>query len=550
MRYGRVCGFLLAIVLALECSAWAQGGAARGAATPGGAAVPQGGQTGRGGGRGGGVGGGGADGLYTFDATASAGPALSDAQPVETHQKINVAGDILAYTARAGFLRLRNATTGQPAAHVFFTSYSKDGSVEASRPLVVFLGGAPGVAAAWQEFGGLGPKRMKWADDGSSGPPPYAWIDNTSTLLTHADLVFANPVGTSLSRSDQPNRAPEFWNTSGDAASMGEFIRGFLGQYDRRHSPLILAGEDSGTARAAAVAVYLIDHQTPVAGIVLLSMTPSADALAGDEQYINALPSQVLAAWHHKKLAPDLQALGADQLAAQARAFASREYLHALYKGDRMGAEERSAVAASLSRLTGVSKAFIVNNDLRLPADRFNAELLRDQHKALSATDARVAGFLPGSTGGGRGGFGGGASAAIDYAPYNLGGGFLTAYETYLRRELSFTDTSGSVLYLSGGGVGSYSSTGSDEASLAAAFVRDPRLRLFAGVSLFDQTVPFFAAEFTLAHLNVSPDVQAGNITIRHYEAGQKPYLDSRARARLKDDLAKFITDTVTSARR
>jgi carboxypeptidase C (cathepsin A) len=550
MRSTRVLGSLLVFILALSCSAWTQGGTGRGATTPTiapqGASAPQSVPAGRGSGRGSLGGAGGADGLFTFDATASQGMPLPDSQPIETRQKITINGDVIAYTARAGFFPLRNATTGQSVAHLFFTSYTRDGTADASaRPLLVFLGGAPGVATAWQEFGGFGPKRMKWADAGTAGRPPYGAVENSNTLLAQADLVFVNPVGTSSSRPDQPGRGPEFWTTAGDTASMGEFVRGFLSHYDRRHSPLILAGEDAGTARAAAVAAYLIDHQTPVAGVVLLSMTPSADSIAGDAQYITMLPSQVLAAWHHKKLSPELQTLGVDQIAEQARQFAAREYLHALYKGDRMTADERTKVVASLSRLTGLSKAFIVNNDLRLPPDRFNVELLREERRALSVSDGRATGFVPATTGGGRGGSGGGSAAVVDYNQYNLGGGFLAAYESYLRRELNFPTNANGILYLSGGGIGAFASTGSDEGSLANAFTRNPRLRLFVAVSLFDLGVPFYATEFTLAHLNVSPEVRARNISVGHYEAGQMPYIDSKARTRLKDDLAKFITDTV-----
>ena len=83
------------------------------------------------------------------------------------------------------------------------------------RPIVFFLGGAPGVAATWQEFGGLGPKRMKWASDGTAGTAPYGWVDNPHTLLGQADLVFVNPVGTAFSRPDQPGKGPAFWNTAG-----------------------------------------------------------------------------------------------------------------------------------------------------------------------------------------------------------------------------------------------------------------------------------------------------------------------------------------------
>lgn len=533
---------LVGIELGISFSAWAQGGrAGRAGAVPQTAAPPA------AAGRGGGVGG-----FYNYDTSAGSGPAIPDSAPAETHQKITVNGEALAYTARAGYLPLRNATTGQAEAHLFYTFYSKDGVTDNSlRPLVFFLGGAPGVAATWQEFGGLGPKRMKWASDGTAGLPPYGWADNPHTLLGQADLVFVNPVGTAFSRPDQPSRGPNFWNTAADLASLGEFVRSFLNAGGRRNSPLFLAGEDSGTARAAGLAAYLYEHQIPVQGVALLSMTQSADAVAGDAQYITLLPSLVMASWHHKKLAPELNAMSAEQISGQARQFASREYLHALYKGDRMTAEERTKAIANMSRLTGLSKAFLANNNLRVTLDRFNAELLRDQHRGLASSDARVSGFTPPAAGGrgGRGALAGAGNSAIDFNLFNLAAGFQTAYEDYLRRELTFNGSSG-IFYLSSGGVGSFASTGSDDVSLSSAFARNPNLRLFVGVNFFDLGSPFYATEFTLAHLNVSPEVRARNITVSHYEAGQMPYVDNKALAKLQGDLGKFVNDTISPARK
>ena len=66
-----------------------------------------------------------------------------------------------------------------------------------------------------------------------------------------------------------------------------------------------------------------------------------------------------------------------------------------------------------------------------------------------------------------------------------------------------------------------FTSTGNDDASLSAAFARNPNLRLFVGVNYFDLNAPFYAAEYALAHLNVSPEVRAHNITVGHFEAGQ-----------------------------
>ncbi len=272
----------------------------------------------------------------------------------------------------------------------------------------------------------------------------------------------------------------------------------------------------SGTGRVAGLAAYLTEHEIPVHGVVLLSMSLSADATAGDAQYLTLFPSMVMASWYHKKLSPEMNAMSAEQISSQARQFASREYLHALYKGDRMTAEERTKAIADMARLTGLSKAFLINNDLRVSLERFSAELMHGQHNGLSYSDARVAGFVPvaaGGRGGRGGGFGFGAPMIIDFNLSSLSGGLQTAYEAYLRQELSFKEGNHGVFYLSSGGIGTFTANGNDDASLADAFARNPNLRLFVGIDYYDLNAPFYATEFTLAHLNVSPEVRSRNIT-------------------------------------
>jgi carboxypeptidase C (cathepsin A) len=543
----------LAIAVATSPIMWAQGGGrGRGAAAAQAAqqapapAAPA-AQAGRGGGRGAAAST--SSDFFTYDATAATAPSIPDSPPAETHQKIGN----LAYTARAGYLDLHNATTGQSEAHLLYTSYFKDGGSDAStRPLLFFLGGAPGVSAAWQEFGGFGPKRMKWAADGTAGDPPYKWTDNSGTLLGQADLVFVNPVGTAYSRPDQPSHGSAFWNTNGDIASLAEFVRSFLSANNRRNSPLFLAGEDYGTGRVAGLAAYLDEHQIPVRGVVLLSMTMSPDALVGDAQYLTLLPSLTMASWYHKKLAPDMNSMSLEQISERARQFASRPYLHALYKGDRMTAEERTKTIADLAHLTGLSKEFLVNNDLRPSLERFSAELMRDQHRGLSSSDARVTGFMVSAGGrgfgggGGRGGFG--AAPPVDFNESNLSGGFEAAYDSYLRSELTFTPAHDAVFYLSSGGIGAFTSTGNDDQSLSGEFARNPNMRLFVGIDYYDLKAPFYATEYTLAHLNVSPEVRAHNITVSHFEAGQMAYVDNKALAKLQGELARFLTEASAPA--
>jgi carboxypeptidase C (cathepsin A) len=129
----------------------------------------------------------------------------------------------------------------------------------------------------------------------------------------------------------------------------------------------------------------------------------------------------------------------------------------------------------------------------------------------------------------------------IDFNLSNLTGGFQTAYEDYLQRELTFNAPSSAIFYLSSGGIGTFASTGNDDSSLSGAFARNPNMHLFVAVNFYDLNSPFYATEFTLAHLNVSPEVRAHNITVSHYEAGEMTYVDNRAVGKLKSDLAGFI---------
>ena len=478
------------------------------------------------------------DDFYNYDTNAPSAAAIPDVAPSEAHQKISLNGETFAYTARAGFLALHNATTGGSEAHLFYTSYSKESERDAAgRPLLMFFAGAPGMAAAWQEFGGLGPKRMKV--DG-------LWTDNPNTILGQADLVFVNPVGTGFSRADQPNRATSFWTSANDVASLAYFVRTYLDRNKRHGSPLYLAGEDRGTGRVAGLAAYLAEHDVPVRGVILLNIALSADSTAGDAQYLTMLPSLTMAAWVHKKLPADLNAMSVEQIAGHARQFASREYLHALYKGDRISAEERTKAIAELSRLTGLSKAVIVSNDLRIPPDRFGTELMREQHGALSSSDARVAGFAPTLPFGGRGGGGFGAPPPppIDFNLSARIGPFLAAYEAYLREELGFAGGGDRIYYLDHGGVGQFTGA-ADDASLANALARNPAMGLFVGLNYYDLSAPFYAQEFTLAHLSVSPEIRAHNITVAHYEAGQMTYLDDKELAKLHRDLANFLSQPI-----
>ena len=116
MRCTRSGEILLWITLGISSHAWGQGGtgragraaAAQQAPTPANAPALPAGRGGRGGDTTGG-----ASEFYNFDPAANSIAPIPDAPPTETHQKITINGNVLAYTARVGHMPLRNATTGQ-----------------------------------------------------------------------------------------------------------------------------------------------------------------------------------------------------------------------------------------------------------------------------------------------------------------------------------------------------------------------------------------------------------------------------------------------------
>jgi carboxypeptidase C (cathepsin A) len=65
-------------------------------------------------------------------------------------------------------------------------------------------------------------------------------------------------------------------------------------------------------------------------------------------------------------------------------------------------------------------------------------------------------------------------------------------------------------------------------------------MKLFVGCGYYDLATPYFAAQYTLDHMALDPSVH-GNIQLHYYEAGHMMYIDQRALAQLKHDVAAFI---------
>jgi carboxypeptidase C (cathepsin A) len=76
--------------------------------------------------------------------------------------------------------------------------------------------------------------------------------------------------------------------------------------------------------------------------------------------------------------------------------------------------------------------------------------------------------------------------------------------------------------------------------TLRSAFAKNPFMKLFVGQGYYDLATVHFAAQYTLDHMDISPDLRS-NIQLHYYEAGHMFYLDAQSLAKLKQDVAGFI---------
>ena len=459
------------------------------------------------------------------------------AKPVVTTHNFVVGGKKTSYTATAGRLPIFN-DTGETEAEIFFIAYTVNPPAYGmQRPLIFLFNGGPGASSVWLHLGAAGPRRIELLPDGRVPPPPYHLVDNQFTWLDKADLVFIDPVGTGYSRAVKPELTKKFASVQGDIDSVGRFIRLYLTRYQRWSSPLFLVGESYGTFRAAGLSEYLVDHGIALNGIIMISSIMNTETVSFDNgndlSFPLFLPSYTATAWYHGKLAPQADL---DKTLQAAEEWAATDYLKALQKGDRLSREEREAVVEKLAGFTGLEKSFISNLNLRIDSRSFVNELLRKEGKVVGFLDSRItaANLNPANPSG------------FDPAVAAVRPPFTAIFNDYVRNDLGFQ--SDLEYFILGGGIerwdweakNSYADTSDN---LRDTFAKNPYMKLFVASGCFDLSTAYFATEYTLAHLGLTPTLRR-NVTTRRYRAGHMIYLDGASIRQLKRDVAEFISST------
>lgn len=457
-------------------------------------------------------------------------------KPVVTTHELKLSGRVLSYTATVGKLPIRDKTTHETEASLFFLAYTVKS--DRPRPLMFSFNGGPGSSSVWLHLGALGPKIVKMPADATMPKPPYRVADNLQTWLDFTDLVFIDPVGTGYSRAARPELTKKFHGLKGDLDSVGEFIRLYLSRYERWDSPLFLVGESYGTTRAAGLAGKLIEEGIAFSGIVLVSSVLNFQtvefARGNDLPYILFLPTYTATAWFHKKLPNDLQAELIPALRAS-ESFALGEYSRALAQGSDLTGEERNRIRGQLSRFTGLSETFLEQTDLRIEIHEFCKELLRSDRRTVGRLDSRFLGVDERAAG---------ETPGFDPSMAAIRPPYTAAMNQYVRTQLKYkSDLTYEIL--SSVGPWDWGNAGRQgfpdtSVGLRSAFAKNPHMRLFVASGYYDLATPYFATEYTLDHMSLDPS-QRTRAEVKYYEAGHMMYIHDRSLSDLKKNVQAFV---------
>ena len=486
----------------------------------------------------------------TAPATRPAVPAA--AQPayqglaVTTH---DAAG--LRYRAVAGTLPM-NDDDGKLRGEMFFTYYERLGAdgkalhdeTGQKRPITYLFNGGPGAASVWLHLGTVGPYRVPLGDNGQPSRPPYQVVPNDATWLDETDLCFIDPIGTGFSRpagDAKPEEARRtFYGVAQDAQWVAEFIRLHCTRFGRWDDPKFLAGESYGTTRAAVLSNYLHNRfGLDVNGVILVSTVLDFATISPADNnplpYVLYLPTYTNVAAFHKKLDGD-----PEQARKEAEAFAFDEYLPALMKGANLSKSDKQAVAEKYARLTGLPPEYVLRSDLRVAPSRFEKELLSDDRQLVGRMDGRITGYDTDPLG---------DTPNTDPSLDEYVGVYTGAFNDYVRNNLEYkSDLPYEAL---SGRVGPWQPAAETQRSYSGGYlnVADdlqdalngvPGLRLMVAAGRYDLATPYFAADYTLDHMTLSPEARS-RVTQTYYGGGHMLYHVAGERGKLHADVSQFI---------
>ncbi len=462
------------------------------------------------------------------EASASSSPGVLSLLPADavTEHVLDIGGNRLAYTAKAGTLSLYEQS-GERSAAIFYTAYTLKDAAE-TRPITFAFNGGPGAASAYLHLGLVGPQAI---DFGAPRDGANARLrDNPDSWLKFTDLVLIDPVGAGWSRAAKPDKAGEFYGVRADASALAKAIALYLAYHGRTAAPKFLLGESYGGFRAVKVARALQQEQGIVAsGIVMVSPFLEGGLHGGASRFALGAALQF----------PSLAAAELDrrgrftpEALAAAERFAMTEYLTTL-AGKPPEGEAGRAFYRRVAELSGLPLD-VVERTRGFIRDAYVKHARGERRELVSPYDA--------------------ASAAPDPFPETEGAegsdhvldGYLMAlagtFAAYARDRLGFkTEMTYTLLNreVSGkwdwGGGRSQASVARDLRELLAL---NPGFRVLISHGRGDLVTPYGVSRYLLDHMPAIGGEDRAQLKV--YRGGHMFYLEPDARAAFTADAGAF----------
>lgn len=469
------------------------------------------------------------------------------AQVFDSKQSVTIDGKTTNLNAKAGTMVLKDENN-RPIALFGFTAYFKENG-EKNRPIVFAYNGGPGSSSYWLHMGIMGPKRIVVNDPNYNQAAPYELANNEFSILDIADVVMMDPVGTGLSVPIGEAKGSDFWGVDQDIRSTSLFIMQFLKEHNRLNSPKYILGESYGTFRNAGVMNYLLDKGYALNGVIMVSAVFDLRTLFfapnEDLPYIVYLPTVAATSWYHNKVTDK----GSDlpSFVQKVREFTEKEYAPALFKGNRISPSEKSAIAKKLEGFTGISTEVWERADLKITANEYYQELLRKDGMTVGRLDSRYKGINIDPMA--MSAFTDPQSDAISPA-YTMG--FLDYYHGSLgvSKDLLYATSA----YSKEGFKWDWKHQGNnfwgaDAAvttvpDMAEALSKDPHVKVLIMNGYYDLATVFHGVEHSISHTGL-PKSATDRIIMTYYEAGHMMYTHLPSAKLFREDLKKFIQDTL-----